>query len=276
MSLRADRRSSFENSDGNGSRFNSNKDFDVGRLGLSSLPGNIDGLRYPDCSPTKSALPALLLFGRAGDQFLCREDGKKGDAEPEPATEKARKEVHDLICSNGSRLVSDINSSNKAIQVPRALAESTLRVFSLGMWGGTGITKHASEWQDLECRKAVISPGKDKNGMMDVGPEKWAACFKDVQERLDHNRKWGNCAEQAASMAHMIHKMMINNPDLPSAAGLQVRQAYHDDHSWVEVKYPNGQVMVYDPWDGKTGRLEDMPASYRESAVSPWYGREKK
>jgi hypothetical protein len=275
MSLRGNERSLLDNNEGNVLRPISKCNLDNARLGLSSSGGNLDGIRYPDSPAAKASLPGLFLFGRAeskAEQLLCRADAVKEEAEP--STEKARNEVHDVICANLSRLNSDLNSSNEAMQVPRALAEGTLRVLSIGTWGGTGISKHV-KWQDeVDARKAVIAPGKNKNGTIDVGPEKWEACFDDVQKRLDHNRKWANCAERSASACHVIEKMIINHPDTKAFAGLQVCQCYTEGgHSFSLVKYPNGKEIVYDLWKRQTGALEDFPADYREAKRSPWYGR---
>lgn len=268
--MRASENSFSENTERNRSHFRQTAGFDASEPTLSSVHGNLDRLRYPDNATAKAVLPAIDIYGMAGpgaEAFLCRANGEA------PTDEKARKEVHDIITSNAERLVGDLNSSNKMEQAPRAVAESTLRVLSIGLWGGTGISQHKN-WQEREPRKAVISPGQDKDGKVAVGPDQWAACFKDVQEYKDSlDRKWANCAEQAASAAHMVYAMVINNKDLPAASGMQVRQCYQGNHSWIEVKDADG-IKVYDPWSKLTGKLEDMPARYRDGVKhSQWYGK---
>jgi len=217
----------------------------------------------------------------------------KKSAGDEKATEQAKFEklakdkpdeyaklVHPVLEKNTLAFQGDINRSNEAMQVPRALAESTLRVLSLGLWDGTGISQHKNWQKDVPARSKVsVAMPIDEKGVIQVNRDDWKACFDDVQARKDQlNRKWGNCGEQAASICHVFSELIKGDPAL---AGLQVRQAYSphgSGHSWCEVKYPNGETMVYDPWAQQCGRVKDLK-SMREyytdpnAKYSPWFGR---
>lgn len=247
-------------------------------------------IRYADNPAARAAIPGLHLVDDLGLAFADdpapaapRERARPAEAArvaqvpTEPATQDARDSAHRLLVRNAERLVSDINRSNNLIeQAPRAVAESTLRALTLFTWRGTGITQHSNWQRDIEARRIVINPPIARDGTVQLTPEHWGNCFREVQNHRDNlNRKWANCAEQAASLAHVIHQM-INNPNDRSMAGLEVRQAFANGHSWCEVRYPNGQRMVYDPWSRLTGRIEDMPASYRRSAsYTDWYGHRR-
>jgi hypothetical protein len=250
--------------------------------------------RYGDDKTTRSILPQLEITGldapvmvararetlapaRVGEQPAPAFKADKADSKPaaaEPSTEKAREAVHGSIVRAAETLVSDLNCSNKlGEQIPRALAESTLRVLSVGVWDGTGITQHKNWQKDIAARSAIVNPSIDAGGTVQIGPKEWEKCFDEVQGHRDQlNRKWANCSEQAASLAHIIY-CGINNPGDKSMAGLKVRQAYGPGHSWTEVQTPNGDVTVYDPWKRLTGKREDMPASYRDNVhYTKWFG----
>lgn len=232
--------------------------------------------RGSDNAAARSAVPSLTIEGlestrptaQVGDSYLAVQDASRTReiAEAQPATQATREAVHSNLLQTAQNLVADLNRSNHlGEQLPRAVAESTLRVLSLGFWRGTGITQHGNWQQEREARRVIVTPSVDSHGVVQLTPQQWANCFRDVQEHRDSlNRKWANCSEQAASLAHVIHSM-INDPNDRRMAGLQVRQAYGQGHSWVEVQYPNGPRIVYDPWARMTGRVEDMPARYRQN-----------
>lgn len=240
--------------------------------------------QLPDNPAARAAIPPLFIDGLepipVGDLVAAQMGPPVRDV-PRPAPAPVPRldvgATHDRFVGIGNHLVHQTRKSNTVRHLfTQGLPEAALRTASLFQWDGTGITQH-QRWQAEPVRSNVIN-APIVDGVRQVGPEQWAALHNDVWTRRDQlGRRYANCAELAGTMAHSIFQQ-INDPNNPSMAGVEVRQAYGSQgngHSWVEVRYPNGgPTMVYDPWQQRTGRIEDMDPSYRQNVTySPWYGR---
>ena len=200
-----------------------------------------------------------------------------------------QKQAENIINSIGKNIGDNIKSSNKGLQ---SWAEGMLSLGEMVATAGTaakGHTMHRFEWQDRPARNAVINPEavallnpdgtpqKDMPKANLVTPAMWEACHRDVNALKDGaGQKWGNCAEKAASACHEIMEQIRKNPAM---AGCNVRQVWAEGktHSWAEVKMPNGDIHVVDPWRGINGKKDDLkndPYYGGPQVPSFWYGKD--
>lgn len=171
------------------------------------------------------------------------------------------------------RIANNVNSSNQPSSYLPAVGAllgtaATLGTARLGEVEHAGFQlpfdgpKVTRGWQDLPERNAVINPQVDPNTKnMAVSPEDWKKCANDVNTRTDDlGRRWGNCAEKAATACNDILEQIRNNPEM---AGCSVRQCWSPvGHSWAEVKMPNGEIRVVDPWRGQSGNRDELSKAY--------------
>lgn len=128
------------------------------------------------------------------------------------------------------------------------------------------------KWQDdVPARKNVMDGNTklDENGLSKIGPADWIAAHDDVVSRRDPTGgQWGNCAEQAATIAAEI---MVKIEKDPNFAGCKVRQVWvPGPHSWAEVKTPSGEVYICDPW----GNIFGKPGSDAVSDLNKYYNNQ--
>lgn len=229
------------------------------------------------------------------DPFGPDETGKKSGADKQEVmqfssnTDIVDKHRINIINGIGKAVGDGIESSNKHLGGFFSAVDSIVKMAGTFGTAGSGHAMHATQWQDRPARAAVINPQAiaivnpdgtpDKNtpALNLVTPEMWEACHKDVNSLKDtEGQKWGNCAEKAASACHEIMEQIRKNPAM---AGCSVRQVWAQgkDHSWCEVKMPNGDIHVVDPWRGVNGKKDDLKNDkfYGGPQVpSPWFSKE--
>jgi len=98
------------------------------------------------------------------------------------------------------------------------------------------------------------------NGNNGITPADWIAAGTEVLDTADaFGQRWGNCAEQASTLAGLIY----NNTDL------WVRVCYNNGHAWTEVTATPGgaanTVLALDPW------ADNASWGARGGSCTNWY-----
>lgn len=127
--------------------------------------------------------------------------------------------------------------------------------------------KFSRSWQ-YEARKRwhVLRQGRPArarviNGSNGITPADWIAAGIEVLENRDaFGQAWGNCAEQASTLAALIYQ---------AGCSLWVRVCYSGGHAWTEAsenpQNTQEQVLILDPW-GDTASL-----GTRGTSCTHWY-----
>ncbi len=109
--------------------------------------------------------------------------------------------------------------------------------------------------QGIPARSRVI------NGNNGITPADWIAAGTEVLDHRDaFGQAWGNCAEQASTLAGLIYQ---------AGCSLWVRVCYSGGHAWTEAsENPQNtaeQVLILDPW-GDSASL-----GARGTSCTHWY-----
>lgn len=120
---------------------------------------------------------------------------------------------------------------------------------------------HWVRQKTCKARSCVIL-GNEK-----ITPDDWVAAGCAVLDTTDgYGQRWGNCAEQASTVAGLIYQS--------HDTAIWVRVCYSSCHAWTEVSDDLKTVHYLDPWGdtaGTVGDDENFPPSTKECTA--WYRR---